>query len=285
MPLPKLEFSFEFQSKEGKQYSRPIIYRPYVSDDEKYLLMSMQSMKGLDTKMDSGAVKFINDFIKRCVVAEDGEDRLEVNKILDSMSYIDKIWLFFLIRSKSYSNTISYKRTCPKCGKETEIKIDIEKEISLSHSFDGSEEGLVLPDGAKVGIILKTPKLDTFGYALELKNKWEGMKQDEVKGGDIDEMFGQIDRMLFELIHRIIMNGKVYDNDDLESFVAFFKPIPSKIKADLLTRILDKIPQFVVDKTVGCSGIIKSVDASNLPHEEKCGESLHVEEKGVISFL
>lgn len=285
MPLPQLEFRFEYQSKEGKVYSKPIFYRPYISDDEKYLLMGMQSMKGLSTDMDLNAVGFINDFIKRCVIIDQEEDRREIEQILDTMSYIDKIWLFFLIRAKSYSNTITYPKQCSKCGEKIDIKVDIEKEISLSHSFDGSKEILILPDGNSVELVLKTPRLDTFGFALELKTKWESMKQNDVKPEDLDDMFKQIDKMLFELVNRIVMGGKLYDNDDVVSFNRFFRPIPSKSKADLLTKILDKIPQFVVDKVVKCNGVINSTDSAGLPHEEKCGESLRVEEKGVISFL
>ena len=84
----------------------PITVRPMTFDDEKAIA---------NTK--KGKVDPVNLLLSRCV-----------NNIgVEELILMDKIYLLFKIREASYGSDYNAVMTCPKCGVDSEVKVDLGK--------------------------------------------------------------------------------------------------------------------------------------------------------------
>lgn len=292
-----LTFNFNFKPLDEKDINCPknLIYRPYNSEDEKMLLMQLNSMKD-EKEISKDFVNFIDDFVKNCVVNNDNE---EVVKLLPKMSYINKLWLFLLIRSKSKSNIVKKNIKCEnmveksskiengdayktECGFDNEYKIDIENDIKLINDISGKQETLDLPkDGSKIDFVLTIPSFkalaDIFEVKALLEKNIDGLN-DESKKAYVEKVQKKSAEVIFAFIKRMVINhegkNELYNEDDLadmgiDEFYRFTKSIPGGLNS--ITSILfSKLPSFVIDKTIKC---------------KSCGQETNIKHEGIVDFF
>lgn len=137
MALPKLNAhpKYEMEIPSTKQKVR---YRPYLVQEEKVLLLAMESEDA------STAIKAIVDTIKACV-----DDDIDVDKL----TTYDVEWMFIQLRSKSVgeSSKIGYK--CKHCETSNEINVNL---AEVQVKGESGQKTIQLTDD--ISVTLKYPE-------------------------------------------------------------------------------------------------------------------------------
>ena len=122
---------------------------------------------------------------------------------------------------------------------------------------------------------------------------------------DIVTLFNKLDEVVFEFTKHVVRTyadkqkqPDMYDEFDMDDFRVFMKSIPGGSK-EMLKKIFDDLPQFVVNKTFKCTNKVKvetkmdaaaihaatTVDAPKLPEFKLCGHEQTVQIEGIFNFF
>lgn len=177
MPLPTLNTpKYQVTIPSTKKTTT---FRPFLVKEQKILLMALESQ---DNKQ---ILRAISDIVKNCV--DETDDPLK-------MPIFDLEYLFAKIRSKSVGEQIEAKAKCPKCGKQNNIVVDLEK---LEVKFpENSANKIMLSE--TLGIILNYPSLDK--ATIDTEN------------AGVEELI----RFIAESIETIFDQDNVYSRKDFE---------------------------------------------------------------------
>jgi len=122
-------------------------FRPFVVKEEKVLLMALQSK----------SVNQINDAMRNVISAC-------TNGVMDTrkMCVADAEYAFLQIRSKSVGEEVKPQVVCPKCGKDTSIKIKLD-EITIKTKEKPVADGtIVISDN--LSLIMRYPSIHDINH-------------------------------------------------------------------------------------------------------------------------
>lgn len=122
-------------------------FRPFVVKEEKVLLMALQSK----------SVNQINDAMRN-VISACTNDVMDTRK----MCVADAEYAFLQIRSKSVGEEVKPQVVCPKCGKDTSIKIKLD-EITIKTKEKPVADGtIVISDN--LSLIMRYPSIHDINH-------------------------------------------------------------------------------------------------------------------------
>lgn len=117
-------------------------FRPFVVKEEKVLLMALQS-KSLNQ---------INDAMRNVI-------SVCTNGVLDTrrMCVADAEYAFLQIRSKSIGEEVKPQVICPKCGKDTAIKIKLDEITIKTREKPQTDGNIIISD--TLSLVMKYPSI------------------------------------------------------------------------------------------------------------------------------
>lgn len=122
-------------------------FRPFVVKEEKVLLMALQSK----------SVNQINDAMRNVISAC-------TNSVLDTrkMCVADAEYAFLQIRSKSVGEEVKPQVICPKCGKDTSIKIKLDEITIKTKEKPQADSIIVISD--TLSLVMKYPSIHDINH-------------------------------------------------------------------------------------------------------------------------
>ena len=142
MALPKLTtptYELEIPSTDEK-----IKFRPFLVNEEKILMMAMESKASADI------TQAVKDIVKECTF-----DKVKI----DTMPMFDVEYIFLQIRSKSVGEVSKLKLLCPDDGKTyADVELDL-NEVKVQVGEDHTNK-IELNDG--MGMIMTYPTISSF---------------------------------------------------------------------------------------------------------------------------
>ena len=148
MALPKIKQPiFELTIPSTKEVVR---YRPYTVSEEKLVLIARESNEVKDI------INVYKQIINNCV--------LDI-KDVDKLAYFDLEYIFLMLRAKSVSNVLELTVEDDQDNQTYKIKLDLEKDISVSEPKVGSFIKLTDP----ISVVLKYPSYEVLSLIAESK--------------------------------------------------------------------------------------------------------------------
>jgi uncharacterized protein YfkK (UPF0435 family) len=148
MALPKIKQPiFELTIPSTKEVVR---YRPYTVSEEKLVLIARESNEVKDI------INVYKQIINNCV--------LDI-KDVDKLAYFDLEYIFLMLRAKSVSNVLELTVEDDQDNQTYKIKLDLEKDISVSEPKVGSFIKLTDP----ISVVLKYPSYEVLSLIAENK--------------------------------------------------------------------------------------------------------------------
>jgi uncharacterized protein YfkK (UPF0435 family) len=148
MALPKIKQPiFELTIPSTKEVVR---YRPYTVSEEKLVLIARESNEVKDI------INVYKQIINNCV--------LDI-KDVDKLAYFDLEYIFLMLRAKSVSNVLELTIEDDQDSQTYRVKLDLEKDISVSESKVGSFIKLTDP----ISVVLKYPSYEVLSLIAENK--------------------------------------------------------------------------------------------------------------------
>lgn len=185
---------FEIPSKKKKYH-----FRPYLSGEEKILLMAGESNDDLQI------VLSVKQIISNCY-----SDKEEFD--VGELTSFDIVYLFLKLRSISVDNIMRMSYEDAEDGKKRDFELDI-RDIEIK--VDPSHSNIIqINDDLKMK--LKYPKLSFL--------------DDIPEGSDISSI---LDKIVIACIDTIYDSEKVYDWEDEEELVGFINKLKTKTLEDI----------------------------------------------------
>lgn len=151
MTLPRIKQPvFELTIPSTKEVVR---YRPYTVSEEKLVLIARESDEVKDI------INVYKQIINNCV--------LDI-KDVDKLAYFDLEYIFLMLRAKSVSNILELTVEDDQDNQTYRIKLDLEKEISVSEPKTSNFIKLTDP----ISVVLKYPSYEILSLIAE--NKIDG---------------------------------------------------------------------------------------------------------------
>lgn len=148
MALPKIKQPiFELTIPSTKKVVR---YRPYTVSEEKLVLIARESNEVKDI------INVYKQIINNCV--------LDI-KDVDKLAYFDLEYIFLMLRAKSVSNVLELTVEDDQDNQTYRVKLDLEKDISVSEPKVGSFIKLTDP----ISVVLKYPSYEVLSLIAENK--------------------------------------------------------------------------------------------------------------------
>lgn len=148
MALPKIKQPiFELTIPSTKEVVR---YRPYTVSEEKLVLIARESNEVKDI------INVYKQIINNCV--------LDI-KDVDKLAYFDLEYIFLMLRAKSVSNVLELTIEDDQDNQTYRVKLDLEKEISVSEPKVGNFIKLTDP----ISVVLKYPSYEVLSLIAENK--------------------------------------------------------------------------------------------------------------------
>ena len=148
MALPKIKQPiFELTIPSTKEVVR---YRPYTVSEEKLVLIARESNEVKDI------INVYKQIINNCV--------LDI-KDVDKLAYFDLEYIFLMLRAKSVSNVLELTIEDDQDNQTYRVKLDLEKEISVSEPRVGNFIKLTDP----ISVVLKYPSYEVLSLIAESK--------------------------------------------------------------------------------------------------------------------
>jgi uncharacterized protein YfkK (UPF0435 family) len=148
MALPKIKQPiFELTIPSTKEVVR---YRPYTVSEEKLVLIARESNEVKDI------INVYKQIINNCV--------LDI-KDVDKLAYFDLEYIFLMLRAKSVSNVLELTIEDDQDNQTYRVKLDLEKEISVSEPRVGNFIKLTDP----ISVVLKYPSYEVLSLIAENK--------------------------------------------------------------------------------------------------------------------
>lgn len=148
MALPKIKQPiFELTIPSTKEVVR---YRPYTVSEEKLVLIARESDEVKDI------INVYKQIINNCV--------LDI-KDVDKLAYFDLEYIFLMLRAKSVSNVLELTVEDDQDNQTYRVKLDLEKDISVSESKVGNFIKLTDP----ISVVLKYPSYEVISLIAESK--------------------------------------------------------------------------------------------------------------------
>lgn len=137
MKLPQIstpEYELELPSNNKK-----IIYRPYLAQEEKILLMAKESKKPEDIA--TSLIKIVSNCTK-------GIDDVR------SLALCDFEYMFVKLRAKSSGESAMISLKCSECGAHNEVAVDLD---TIEPTIQDIEHKIILEPSQGIGICMKYP--------------------------------------------------------------------------------------------------------------------------------